>query len=74
MHARPVGERRAGNDDGTEQLGPDGREHHDRPSRLAVADHRRFAVSERMERNHALQESGLRMGDVFNRLAGDRIG
>ena len=74
MHTCPVGQRRAGNDDGAEQIGPDGREHHDRPSRLAVADHRRFAVSERMERDHALQESGLRVGDVFNRLAGQGIG
>ena len=74
MHTGPIGERGASNDDRAEQLGPDSRENHHRPSRLAVADHRWSTVGEGMERNHALQESSLRVGDILDGLAGDGVG
>ena len=41
---RPVRERRAGDNDRTEQVGCDGGEHHHRPAGLAIADNVGLAI------------------------------
>ena len=43
-HARPVGQRRARQQDRADQLGPDRRRHHELPAGLAVADDHRLAL------------------------------
>ena len=54
--ARPVGERRAGDDDRAEELGPQrGKDHH-RPAGLAVADDAGLAVGLRMAGDDRLEE------------------
>ena len=55
-HARPVGKRRAGDDDRAEQFRPQGRQDHDRPAGLAVADHAGLAVGFRMQLDDFLDE------------------
>ena len=73
-HAGPIGERRAGDDDRAEQLGPQRRDHHDRPARLAIADDGRLAIGFGMERDHTFEERRLGVDNVFDRLPGDRLG
>ena len=73
-HPRPVGERRAGDQDRAEQLGPGGRQHHHGPARLAVADHRRLAFGLRVQLDDPLEERRLGVHDVFDRLAGHGFG
>ena len=74
MHARPIGERRARDDDRSEQLGAKRGEHHDRPARLAVPDDAGLAVGLRMQRDDLLQEDRLGPRDVLDRLARHRLG
>ena len=74
VHAGPIGERRAGNDDRTKKLGPLGGDHHHRPAGLAIADDRRLAVGFRVERDHALKKGGLSAHDVLNGLTGTGSG
>ena len=74
VHAGPIGERRAGNDDRTEQLGPLGGDHHHRPACLAIADHRRLAVGLGVKGDDALEKRRLGHHDVLDRLARDRLG
>ena len=74
VHARPVGDRRARDDDRTEQLGPHGGEQHHCPARLAVADDGRLSVGKRMKGNHALEEGGLGARDILDGLAGNGLG
>ena len=50
VDARPIGQRRAGDDDRAEQFRPQRRQDHDRPAGLAVADHARLAVGFGMQR------------------------
>src|SRR5262249_31838141 len=45
VHAGPVRQGRSGDDDGAKELRADGGEHHDRPSRLAIADHAGLSAS-----------------------------
>ena len=73
-HARPIGQRRPGDDDRAEQLGPDGGQHHDRPAGLAVADHAGLAVGLGVQRDHLLEEYRLGARDVLDRLARHRVG
>ena len=73
-HARPIGQRRAGDDDGPEQLGPDRGQHHDGPASLAIADHARLAVGLRMQRGDLFEEHGFGAGDVFDGLTRHRVG
>ena len=73
-HAGPVGQRRAGDDDRAEQLGPGRGHHHHRPAALAVADHHRLAVGLGVQLDHPLEERGLGRHDVLDRLARHRLG
>src|SRR3954464_6852536 len=68
-HPGPVRQRRPGDDDGAEQLGADGGEHHDRPSRLAIADDTWFAVGFRMQRDDLFEEHRFGTRDVLDGLA-----
>ena len=68
MHAGPIGKRRAGDDDGAEQFGADRRQHHHRPSALAVADDTRFAVGIRMQGDHLLEEHRFGAGNILDGL------
>ena len=72
--ARPIGKRRAGDNKGAKQFGPDRRQHHDGPARLAISDHAGFALCLGVQRNHLLEEDRFRAADVFDRLAGHRVG
>ena len=72
-HAGPVGERRAGDDDRAEQLGPGRGHQHRGPAALAVADHHRLAVGIGVQLDHPLEERGLRRHDVLDRLSRHRI-
>jgi hypothetical protein len=71
-HAGPIGERRAGDDNGAEQLWP--HEQHDRPARLAIADHGGLADGFGMKRNDTLEERCFRVDRVLYGLSGDRLG
>ena len=73
-HAGPIGERRAGDDNGAEQLWPQRREQHDRPTRLAIADHGRLAIGFGMKRDDTFEERCFRVDDVLYGLPGDRLG
>ena len=73
MHAGPIGERRSGNDDGTEQFGSQRRQHHDRPAGLAIADHAGLAVGLRVQRDHPFEKHGFGAGDILDRLARHRF-
>ena len=59
---------------GPNNSGPDSREHHDRPSGLAIADDARLAVGLRMQGNDLLEEYRFGARDVFDGLAGHRLG
>ena len=74
LRAGPVGERRAGDDDRAEQLGPHRRRHHHLPARLAVADHHRLAVALAVQLAHALDEERLGDHHVLDRLPRQRPG
>ena len=74
VHAGPIGQWRAGDDDWAEQFGAKGGEHHDRPSRLAVADHARLAVGIGMQRDHLFEEYRLGTRDALDSLARHRCG
>src|SRR4249919_957212 len=71
---RPVGQRRAGDDQGAKQLRPQRGKDHDRPAGLTVADHARLAVGFRMERDDFLDEYRLGSRDVLDGLARHRFG
>ena len=73
MHAIPVGQRRSGDDDRSEQFRPHGCEHHDRPAGLTIADDAGFAVGLRVQRDHLLEEHRLGASDVLDGLAGHRV-
>ena len=73
MHARPIGERRAGDDDRPEQFRPQRCEDHDRPAGLAVSDHARLAVGVRMAADHLLDEQRFGARDTLDRLSGHRL-
>ena len=72
-HAGPVGERRAGDDDRAEDLGPGRGGHQDLPAGLAVADHDRPALGLGVQLRHPLEEAGLGAHHVLDRLAGHRV-
>jgi hypothetical protein len=74
MDAPPVGQRRSGDDDRAEQLGTHGGEHHDRPTRLAIADDARLAVCVGVQRGDRFEKNRLGARDVLDRLAGNRVG
>ena len=73
-HAGPVGERRARDDEGTEELGPHGREHHDGPSSLAIADHAGLAFGIGMQRDDLFKEHCFGARNVLDRLARHGVG
>ncbi|CAB3654957.1 hypothetical protein LMG26840_03012 [Achromobacter dolens] len=68
--AGPVGQRRAGDDDGAEQLGTHGGGHHDLPAGLAVGHHHRLALGVGVTRDDFFQEMGLGLHHVFDGLGG----
>ena len=68
-HPGPVRQRRPGDDDGAEQLGADGGEHHDGPSRLAITDDTGLAVGLGMQGDDLFKEDRLRTRDVADGLA-----
>ena len=72
--AGPIGERRAGDDNGAEELWPHRREQHDRPARLAIADHGRLAIGFGMKRDDTFEERCFRVDHVLYGLSGDRFG
>ena len=57
--ARPVGQRRAGHDDGAEQLGTHGGGHHDLPAGLAIGHHHGLAFRVGMAGDDLFQEARL---------------
>jgi len=71
--ACPVGQRRSRNDDGAEQFGPNGRQHHDSPAGLAIPDHAWLSVRPGMQIDDLLKEDRFSACDVFNGLAGHRL-
>ena len=73
VNARPVGQRRSGDDDRAEQFRTDGGEHHHGPAGLAVADHAGFAVGLGMQRRDLLDEDRFGAGDVLDGLARHRV-
>ena len=72
--ARPVGERRAGDDDRAEELGAERGEDHHRPAGLAVADDAGLAFGLGVAGDDGLEEHRLGGGDVEDGLAGHRLG
>ena len=74
-HAGPVGERRAGDQDGAEQVGLQGGRHHDLPARLAVAHyHGLLGVALGVALVDQAQEGDLRLHHVLDGLPGLGIG
>src|SRR5262249_22870640 len=69
MHASPVGQRSAGNNDRPEQFRPNGREHHHRPSRLTIPNDTGLAFRVRMQADHLFEKECLRARHVLNGLA-----
>src|SRR5262249_49342293 len=69
VDAGPIRQRRAGDDNGTEQLRTSGGEHHDRPSRLAIADDAGLSVGRGVERCDLLEKNRLGAGDILDGLA-----
>jgi hypothetical protein len=74
VYAGPIGERRAGDEDGAEQFGAERRQNHHRPSTLAVADEARLAVSIRVQGDHLLQEHRFGARNILNGLPGHWLG
>src|SRR5258706_11188786 len=73
MNARPISKRRACDDDGPEQFGPQRCEDHDGPAGLAVSDHARLAVGLRMAADDFLDEHRFGPRDAFDRLSWHRL-
>src|SRR5207302_1931057 len=72
--ARPVRDRRGGEEDRADELGRERGEHHERPATLAVSDHEWLAFSVRMQLVHLAEELDLGGAHGLDRLAGDRLG
>ena len=70
MHARPVGQRRARQQDRTDEIGPDGRHHHDLPAGLAVGDDDGLALGLGMARRDLGDECRFGCAHVFDGLPG----
>src|SRR5262249_26744075 len=68
MHAAPIRKRRAGDDDWAKQFGADRRQHHHRPSALAVADDSWLAFGIRVQGDHLLEEDRLGARNVLDGL------
>ena len=71
--ARPVRDRRAGEQDRPDELRRERGEHHERPAALAVADHERLAFRIRMQLVDLAQELRLGRADGLDRLARHRL-
>src|SRR5262249_18283805 len=65
----PIRERRSCNDDRANQIRPNGRQHHERPTSLAIPDHAGFTVRFGMQVNDLLEKNCFRTSDVLNGLA-----
>src|SRR5262249_60861615 len=74
VHTRLIRKLRTGDDDLAKQLWTQFREHNHRPVGLAVADHARLADGVRVQFDDLLEEFGLGAPDIFDGLAGDRLG
>jgi len=72
--ARPVRQRRAGDDDRSEQFGPDGSCHQDLPARLAIADDRGLAAAVGVQLADLAHEGRFGTHDILDGLAGNGIG
>src|SRR5262249_51258273 len=66
----PIRERRSCNDDRAKQIRPNRRQHHERPTSLAIPDHAGFTVRFGMQVNDLLEKNCFRTSDVLNGLAG----
>ena len=73
VDARPIGERRAGDDQRAEQFRPQRSQDHHCPAGLAVADYARLAVGFRMAADDLFNEPGLGTRDAFDRLSWHRF-
>ena len=69
-HTRPVRQRRADQNDRAAKLWPFGRQHHQRPPCLAVADHDRFAFGIGMQFSYALDKYPQGIDDGIDGLSG----
>ena len=69
MHAGPIGQRRAGDDQRAEQLRPQRGEDHHRPAGLAVADHAGLAVGIGMPLDHLFDEDRFGARNALDGLA-----
>ena len=58
---------------GPNSSGPNGGQHHDRPARLAIADHAGLAAGLRMQRDDFFNEYRFGAGDVLDGLPRHRI-
>ena len=72
--AGPIGKRRAGDNDRAEQLRRDRGKHHDRPTRLAVADHAGLTVGIGVQLDNSFEEGRLGAGDILDGLTGHGVG
>ena len=59
---------------GPNSSGRIGRQHHDGPAGLAIADHAGLAVGIGMKRDDLFEEDRFGARDVLDRLAGHRLG
>ena len=73
VHARPVGQRGARDDQRAEQFRPQRGQNHDRPAGLAVADHARLAVGIRMPADDLLDEQRFGARDTLDGLPRHRL-
>ena len=73
-HARPIRQRRTGDDDRAEQLRSRGGEHHQRPPGLAVADDARLGVGVRVQLEDLFDKNRLGAHDILDGLARHGIG
>jgi hypothetical protein len=74
MHARPIRKRRAGDDDGSEQLGAERRQNHHRPSTLAIADDAGLAIRVGVQRRDLLEKNRLGARNILDGLPGHWFG
>ena len=74
LHAGPIRQWRARDNDRAEKLGPHGCDQHDCPAGLTIPNHRGLALGLRMKRDHALKKGRLGAGDVLDRLPRHGVG
>src|SRR6476661_5156497 len=73
MHALPIGERRTGNDNWAEQVGPQCSEHHHCPARLTVSDHARLTIGLWVQFKNFLKEYAFGARNILDGLSRHRL-